>query len=184
MSAPSALNARQRRFVDEYLVDLNATGAAKRAGYSLKTAYAIGQENLKKPEIAAAIQSAMDDRASGTRVKAYRILEELATIALSSIEHFEIDENGNVTLADGAPADALRAVSRIKKKTRAIPQDDGDAIIEHETEIALWDKNSAIDKAMKHLGIISDKVDHTTGGKPIRFTLKIGEKGEKGAPDE
>jgi hypothetical protein len=50
-----ALNARQQRFVAEYAIDMNATQAAIRAGYSEKTAYAIGFENLRKPEIAAAV---------------------------------------------------------------------------------------------------------------------------------
>ena len=45
------LTPKQQRFIDEYLVDLNATQAAIRAGYSAKTAYSIGIENLKKPEI-------------------------------------------------------------------------------------------------------------------------------------
>ena len=51
-----ALTAKQQRFVEEYLIDLNATQAAIRAGYSEKTAYSIGQENLKKPEIADEIE--------------------------------------------------------------------------------------------------------------------------------
>jgi phage terminase small subunit len=53
-----ALNPKQIRFVEEYLIDLNATQAAIRAGYSRKTAYAIGSENLRKPEIKAALQAA------------------------------------------------------------------------------------------------------------------------------
>ena len=52
------LTAKQAKFVDEYLIDLNATQAAIRAGYSAKTARAIGQENLTKLDIAEAIQNA------------------------------------------------------------------------------------------------------------------------------
>ena len=55
-----SLTPKQQLFVAEYLVDLNATQAAVRAGYSEKTAYSVGHENLKKPEVAAAIQEAMD----------------------------------------------------------------------------------------------------------------------------
>ena len=51
-----ALNAKQNRFVEEYLVDLNATKAAIRAGYSERTAEVIGYENLRKPQIQEAIQ--------------------------------------------------------------------------------------------------------------------------------
>ncbi|MCA9467070.1 MAG: terminase small subunit, partial [Nitrospira sp.] len=50
------MTAKQLRFVEEYMVDLNATQAAIRAGYEPRSAYSIGQENLKKPEIQAAIE--------------------------------------------------------------------------------------------------------------------------------
>ena len=54
-SRPVGLTARQQRFVDEYLVDLNATQAAIRAGYSKKTAKSVGHENLTKPDVKAAV---------------------------------------------------------------------------------------------------------------------------------
>ena len=72
----------QARFVQEYLVDLNATAAAKRAGYSPKTAYSIGQENLKKPEIKSAIQQAKKARRERTQD---RILLELAAAAFADM---------------------------------------------------------------------------------------------------
>lgn len=56
-----ALTDKQRRFVEEYLVDLNATQAAIRAGYSKKTAGQIGDENLRKPEIAKAVQEEQEN---------------------------------------------------------------------------------------------------------------------------
>lgn len=56
------MTAKQRRFCDEYLVDMNATQAAVRAGYSRKTAYSIGTENLKKPELKKYIERRMDEK--------------------------------------------------------------------------------------------------------------------------
>ena len=55
---------KQELFIKEYLIDMNATAAAKRAGYSEKTAYSIGQENLNKPEIKQAIQEELENRKS------------------------------------------------------------------------------------------------------------------------
>lgn len=72
-----SLTAKQQRFVDEYLIDLNATQAAIRAGYSAKTAGAIGNENLQKPAIAAAIMDAKDARAERTEVTAEWVVERL-----------------------------------------------------------------------------------------------------------
>ena len=74
------LTPKQAMFVQEYLADLNATQAAIRAGYSEKTAYCIGDENLKKPDIAKAIQQAMDERGKRleiTQDTVMRNIEEL-----------------------------------------------------------------------------------------------------------
>lgn len=77
------LTAKQKRFCEEYLIDTNATQAAIRARYSKKTAYSIGGENLKKPEIHKYIRSLMEQRSFRTQVTADRILEELAKIAFA-----------------------------------------------------------------------------------------------------
>jgi phage terminase small subunit len=76
-----ALTDKQARFVEEYLVDLNATQAAIRAGYSKKTARQIGEENLSKPDIATAVQAAMDERAKATAITAENVLKRLWEIA-------------------------------------------------------------------------------------------------------
>ena len=71
------LTAKQARFVEEYLIDLNATQAAIRAGYSAKTAHTIGHENLSKPEIAAAISAAKADRSERTEITLDYVLTRL-----------------------------------------------------------------------------------------------------------
>jgi phage terminase small subunit len=75
--ADKALNPKQSRFVAEYLIDLNATQAAIRAGYSERTAYSIGPENLKKPEIAAAIAEGQAKRAGIVEITAEKVLRDL-----------------------------------------------------------------------------------------------------------
>lgn len=87
------LTGKQQRFVAEYLIDLNATQAAIRAGYSQKTAYSIGQENLKKPEIQSAIQVEMEKRANRTEITQDRVLSEYAKIAFFDARKL-FDENG------------------------------------------------------------------------------------------
>ncbi|MCW9716771.1 terminase small subunit [Avibacterium sp. 21-594] len=71
------LTDKQKRFVEEYLIDLNATQAAIRAGYSEKTAYSIGQENLTKPEIQGAIQTAQNKRAERVQITQDDVLRDL-----------------------------------------------------------------------------------------------------------
>ncbi len=79
------LTAKQDRFVEEYLVDLNATQAALRAGYSEKTARSIGAENLSKPDIEKAIADALEARRLRTEITQDRVLEELAAIAFAPL---------------------------------------------------------------------------------------------------
>lgn len=74
------LTNKQQAFVDEYLIDLNATQAAIRAGYSKKTARKIGQENLTKPDIESAIKERMAEKESQRIAKQDEILEYLTTI--------------------------------------------------------------------------------------------------------
>ena len=72
------LTGKQQRFVEEYLIDLNATQAAIRAGYSEKTAHVIGPENLGKPEICTAIDAARSKRSEKTQIDAEWVLRRLA----------------------------------------------------------------------------------------------------------
>ncbi len=74
------LTPKQQRFVEEYLIDLNATQAAIRAGYSKKTAYSVGHENLKKPEIQKAIQEALQGRKERVQIDADYVLKRLVEI--------------------------------------------------------------------------------------------------------
>ena len=80
MVAGRDLTPKQKRFCDEYLIDLNATQAAIRAGYSKKTAYSIGQENLKKPEINAHIEKRMEEKEEALIAKQDEVLKYLTAV--------------------------------------------------------------------------------------------------------
>ncbi|CAN7307260.1 terminase small subunit [Cupriavidus necator] len=82
-SAPEVLTEKAQRFVDEYIIDLNGTQAAIRAGYSTRSARAIAAENLTKPSIVAAIQAAMDARAERTQITADQVLRRWHQIAFA-----------------------------------------------------------------------------------------------------
>src|SRR5258708_15842243 len=84
-----ALSDRQRKFVSEYLIHLNATKAAVRAGYSPRSAADIGHALLRRHEaVMSAIQAAMEERERRTQVTADRIVTELARIAFADIRSF------------------------------------------------------------------------------------------------
>ena len=144
------LSARQQRFAEEYLIDLNATQAAIRAGYSPHTAAVIGAENLIKPNIQAFIDKEKADRSRRTGINSDRVLGELAKIGFANI--------ADVIAADGSLLpDALRddtaAIQGIKAKTT--PTKDGDIT---ENEIRLYDKLKALELLGKHLELFSDRL--------------------------
>lgn len=145
-----ALTKKQKRFVEEYLVDLNATQAAIRAGYSTQTAYSIGDENLKKPEIKNAIEKALAERSRRTGVNADRVILELAKIAfVNPTDVINMDE---ATVRSEANREDTAAISSVKVKR--IPTEDGDIV---EREVRTYDKIKALELLGKHLGMFTDK---------------------------
>lgn len=76
-----ALRGKQQRFVDEYLIDRNATQAAIRAGYSAKTAYSIGEQNLKKLEVKKAIEAGEAELAERNKITQDKVLNRLWEMA-------------------------------------------------------------------------------------------------------
>jgi phage terminase small subunit len=110
--ATHRLTPKQERFIAEYICDLNATQAALRAGYSRHTAAFIGAENLKKPQIAAALRVAMKDREARTLVTADRTVTEAARLAFTDVRKI-FDADGNplpVHLLDDATAAAISGI--------------------------------------------------------------------------
>ncbi|MDR3473356.1 MAG: terminase small subunit [Devosia sp.] len=77
MAAKTGLTARQRRFVDEYLIDLNATQAAVRAGYSPKTAEQLGYQLLQKPSVGVAVATGARKRTEEAEITAQDVLRGL-----------------------------------------------------------------------------------------------------------
>ena len=80
------MTPKQKRFCEEYLIDCNATQAAIRAGYSEKTAYSIGQENMKKPEIKAYIDESLSNMQSKTIADATEVLQYLTSVLRGEVK--------------------------------------------------------------------------------------------------
>ena len=94
---------RSRDFVDEYLVDLNATQAAIRAGYSEKTAYSIGQRLLKNVEVQAMIANRMEERSKRTEITQDRVLTDIELIKQDAMRK-AYDKNGNEAMINHTSA--------------------------------------------------------------------------------
>lgn len=146
------LTEKQQRFVDEYLIDLNATQAAIRAGYSVKTAREQASQNLTKLNIQQAISEKMAERSKRTGVNQDRVVMELAKIAF--VNAADVIDSDDATIKAGATADDTAAIQSVKVKV--IPTKEGEGV---EREIRLNDKLKALELLGKHLGMWNDKLD-------------------------
>lgn len=149
------LTTKQRLFVQEYLQSFNATDAARKAGYSEKTASAIGYENLRKPEIQALIDRELENKA----ISADEALAILATQAQGSIGDFlTISPDGRffeISLAHAQQAGVLHLVKKIKQRTTTTKQGDTERIF----EVELYDAQGAIDKILRAAGAFQNTLE-------------------------
>jgi phage terminase small subunit len=164
------LTAKQRAFVREYLIDLNATQAAIRAGYSEATAKDIGCENLAKPNIKSAIEAAMKIRSERTDITADRVLKELAKIGFSDLRKAVRWDSSLVTEEDNPDGGDVAVIKRIvTNQVTLVASDDLDddtamAISEISqnaaggVKIKLHDKRAALVDIGRHLGMFTDKL--------------------------
>lgn len=168
------MNALRERFCQEYLVDLNATQAATRAGYSSKTAYSQGQRLLKNVEVAAQIQDLMMARATRVQFTIDQVLTELKILGLSDVRHYAIgDASHPVQLAPDAPAEAMRAIATIKRRVRWEREGDEEPVMVEDVEYRLWDKPAALRMAGQHLGMFKEIHEHTgKDGEPIPIEIR------------
>ncbi|MDU4393264.1 MAG: terminase small subunit [Acinetobacter ursingii] len=156
------LTPKQQRFVEEYLIDLNATQAAIRAGYSEKTAAVIGAENLIKPNIAKAIEEAQNKRSERTEITQDRVLQELAKIGFSNmLDYMTITEGGDLVHDFSAlTRDQAAAISEVVVEEYAEGRDEDKREVK-KIKFKLSDKRAALVDMGRHLGMFKDKIEHS-----------------------
>lgn len=142
------LTAKQQRFCDEYLIDLNATQAAIRAGYSVKTANEQGSQLLAKLSIQEVIGKEMAERSRRTGINQDRVVLELAKLAFVNIA--DVIDLEDATVRQSATDDDLACIQSIKIKTSEFGE---------EREIKLYDKKASLELLGKHLGMFKDNMN-------------------------
>lgn len=155
------LTGKQEMFCQEYIIDFNATQAAIRAGYSEKTAYSIGQENLNKPEIQARIAELKKVRMEKLGITQERVLQEYARIAFLDISKL-YDENGNMLEPVDMDEDTRRAIGGVEVTKSKDPKNPDEI-----HKVRLIDKKGALDSVAKHLGMFEEKIN-VKGGIDIK----------------
>lgn len=161
MRKKPGLTAKQERFVEEYLKDLNATQACIRAGYSAKNADKIGPELLGKTRVAAAIQIAMNKRSKKVAVTQEQVINELRRIAFG----------GMGKLASWNPSGvAFKDSSELDEDTLATVQEVNESTNQHggSLKIKQFDKVKALELLGRHLGMWNDKLEINEGERPLK----------------
>ena len=157
------MTPKQRRFVEEYLVDLNATGAAKRAGYSAKSARTRGYRLLQNPEVAAAVAKAQDKRTARTQVSADRVVTELAKVAFGDPRRLLSWGPGGVVLRDSSELTEAEAalVSEVSETRTAAGGT---------RKVKLHCKLTALNALGKHLGLFGNTNQPLVPPEPLGIT--------------
>ena len=146
------MTKKQKVFVEEYLIDLNATQAAIRAGYSPDTAQEQGSRLLSNVMVKSAIDKAIAERSRRTGITQDRVLREIAKLAF--VNPADAIDLQCARVKRGACDEDLAAIAAVKIKT--IPTESGEI---EEREVKLYDKLRALDMLSRHLGMYNDKLE-------------------------
>lgn len=170
------LNARRAKFVDLYLKSGNATEAARGAGYSEKTAYAQGSRLLKEPEVAAEIAERTKDAAKAAGLEVVDIFRHLKAIATVDIAQ-AFDADGELLPINKMPEDVRRAIAGFDVEELYEGKGENRMRTGQVRKVKLWDKNTAVANAMKHFGLLKEKVELEVGptlAQLVEASLKDG----------
>jgi phage terminase small subunit len=149
------LTAKQEAFVEEYLVDLNSTQAAIRAGYSKHTAKEIGCQNLTKLNVSMAIAEKMKARSARVQLEADTVLRQIKSILTSDIRNYLEYGPGHV---------ALKPSSELTSEQAACIAEVSETVSQTGSSVRLkfHDKLKALDMASRHLGLYAvEKQEHS-----------------------
>ena len=174
----SKLTPRQERFVQEYLIDLNATQAAIRAGYSTKGATVRGAELLANRKVQDSLGIAMKAREKRTCITQDRVLQELARIAFFDIRRLYHDD-GTLKRPNELDDEAAAVLSAVEV-TETMSGEESALLATKKAKV--FDKGTALTLAMRHLGMLNDKIAHTgPEGGPIQTVTMTPQEFEKTA---
>jgi len=150
--------SKRERFVDEYLVDLNATQAAIRAGYSPKAAKSCGQRLLTFADVAAAIDARKAKRAEKVEVKAEAVLRELQTFG-----HVDpgdiVDEKGRLLPLKQMPEAVRRAIASVEIEEIWDGKGDERVQVGELKKVKFWPKHRGLEMLGRHIKLFGDEGD-------------------------
>ena len=176
--ARTGLTLKQQRFVDEYLIDLNATQAAMRAGYSAKTANEQGARLLANVHISRAVSQAVAAQSERTGITADVILGELLRLARVDLAD-AYEESGKLKPVREMPEDLRRAIAGVESDEiwEWVEDDEGERrreLVGFTRKVKFWDKTRSLELLGKHLKLFTDVVKHE-GFDALAEALRLAE---------
>ncbi len=157
-----ALTEKQKRFVSEYLIDLNATQAAIRSGYAATAARTLGSRHLSNPEVADAIKAAQAETAARLGVTAEKIVREFALLGFSNmLDYIRVQSGDPVIDMSAITRDQAAAIAEVTSETYVEGRGE-DAETVKRTKFKLADKKGSLDSLARHLGMFTDKTEIRT----------------------
>lgn len=153
-----SLTPKQARFVEEYLLDLSATDAACRAGYSRKTAESQGSRLLSNVKVREAIDAALAARSERVEVKADDVLRELLRLARVDLGE-AFDKDGRLKAVHSIPPDVRRAIAGIEVEELFEGHGPDRVQTGHVRKVKFWEKTKALELLGKHLKLFTDKLE-------------------------
>lgn len=177
------LTPKQAKFVDEYLVDLNATQATIRAGYSKKTADVIASQNLSKIRVQQAIQKRRDELQKATQWTQEEVLNGYRKLAYYTLDEIYNDDGTLKPISEISPNArfAVSGVKILKTKTSKTSKDGGKTASETTMQdLKFSDKKAVLDQVGKHLGMFKDEEGSGPGNKfnfnaPVQINVGLAE---------
>jgi phage terminase small subunit len=162
------LTEKQRVFCEEYLIDLNATAAAKRAGYAEKNARTTAQQNLEHPACIEYLNKLVKARSERTQITADNVITETAKLAFSDLRKL-FDDAGALLPVNQWPADMAAAVSAVEVDELFEGYGENRVQVGYTKKVKLWDKPRALEMLGKHLKLWVERMEHTgPNGGPIQ----------------
>lgn len=151
------ITPKKQRFAEEYLVDLNATKAAERAGYSERTAKSQGQRLLTDVDVKALITEGMTKRSQSTQITAERVLQELARVAFFDPRRL-LNADGSPKPVNELDDDTAAVLSGMDISEEFEGSGEDRRFIGYTKKVKVSDKVAALGLAMRHLGMLNDKL--------------------------
>lgn len=152
------ITPKKQRFVDEYLVDLNATQAAIRAGYSAKTAHSQGPRLLDDVGVKELIAEAMAKRSESTKITAERVLQELGRVAFFDPRRL-LNADGSPKPINELDDDTAAVLAGMDVQEEYVGVGDERRFVGYTKKVKMADKVAALSLAMRHLGMLTDKLE-------------------------